>query len=303
MASELPFISVVIPTYNRPDELAACLAAISTQDYAGSFEVIVVDDGSSVDLLPVVEACDCNRVVSLIKQANAGPGAARNHGARVSRGELLAFTDDDCLPESDWLTELAGHYQQYPQVLIGGYTATPRGENIYSDTAQFILDCAYHFYNGDPHDSRFHASNNMALSREEFLAVCGFDESFHVASEDREFCSRWRLERGRIHELNRARVIHAKALNFRDFIGQFFRYGQGAWRYRKFRHRWGGDELAGNEPHSAFLASVIRDWSGLEDAPKFRMLMLLGTWQVSNLAGFLYAAASSQAEATDFSDD
>ena len=88
-------VSIVIPTYGRPDQLAACLDSLEALDYPRDrFEVIVVDDGSPQPLPPYGGALR----VTLVRQAHAGPAAARNTGAAASRGRWLAFTDDDCRP-------------------------------------------------------------------------------------------------------------------------------------------------------------------------------------------------------------
>ncbi|HEV8000058.1 MAG TPA: glycosyltransferase family A protein [Planctomycetaceae bacterium] len=91
--SQSPFFSVVIPTYNRADLLRQALESVSRQEFQ-DFEVIVVDDGSTEDLSSVVAAFDRTR---LIRQANAGPSAARNNGLRAAAGEYVAFLDSDDL--------------------------------------------------------------------------------------------------------------------------------------------------------------------------------------------------------------
>lgn len=105
-------ISVVVPTYRRPDLLARCLDALSRQDlHPSEYEVIVVDDEPSARVRRVVEAHACAprgvegpRVRYRARHPDRrGPAAARNLGWRSARGEVIAFTDDDCIPEPGWL--------------------------------------------------------------------------------------------------------------------------------------------------------------------------------------------------------
>ena len=96
-------ISVIVPAFNSEDCLPACLDALQSQDYAGDYEVIVVDDGST-DRTPA--AAEGRPRVRLLRQANAGPAAARNRGAAEARGDVILFTDSDCVPEPDWLSEM-----------------------------------------------------------------------------------------------------------------------------------------------------------------------------------------------------
>jgi mycofactocin glycosyltransferase len=93
-------VSVVVPTRDRPAALDRCLAALSAQTL-DELEVVVVDDGSvaSADVAAVVARHPRAR---LIQQAGRGPAAARNAGARASRGSFLCFTDDDCAADRDW---------------------------------------------------------------------------------------------------------------------------------------------------------------------------------------------------------
>ncbi|MGH7450280.1 MAG: glycosyltransferase family A protein [bacterium] len=86
------------------------------------FEVIVVDDGSASSLEPVVTPFRKQLNLTLMKQANAGPAAARNTGAKQAKREFLVFTDNDCQPDPDWLSALGKHLAQTPDRIIGGRT-------------------------------------------------------------------------------------------------------------------------------------------------------------------------------------
>jgi glycosyltransferase involved in cell wall biosynthesis len=93
-----PPVSVVIPTYRRPEMLETCLRALSLQDMdKAQFEVIVVDDGSGEETCysSVAEGCDDLTVKRLTQPTNLGPAAARNRGIAEARGELILFLDDD----------------------------------------------------------------------------------------------------------------------------------------------------------------------------------------------------------------
>ena len=95
----MPRISVIIPLFNKAPFVGRALNSVTSQTFA-DFEVIVVDDGSMDDGAEVVEQFDDSRI-RLIRQQNAGPGAARNHGLANARGEMVAFLDAD----DEWLPE------------------------------------------------------------------------------------------------------------------------------------------------------------------------------------------------------
>jgi glycosyltransferase involved in cell wall biosynthesis len=98
-------ISVVVPTYNRANELRNCLTSVLEQDGADHIEVVVVDDGSTDDTRAVVEAFGA-RNVRYLRQANAGPCVARNRGAERAIGRFLAFLDSDDELAAGWAREM-----------------------------------------------------------------------------------------------------------------------------------------------------------------------------------------------------
>jgi glycosyltransferase involved in cell wall biosynthesis len=104
MATSLePFISVIIPVFNDEEQLQLCLSALDKQSYASSrYEIIVVDNGSDCleSLQAVVKPYE---KVTLAHESTPGSYAARNKGLTIAKGEIIAFTDADCIPAPDWL--------------------------------------------------------------------------------------------------------------------------------------------------------------------------------------------------------
>src|SRR5881392_2586381 len=113
--AELPTCSVVVATYRRPQRLAQCLHSLADLDYPGDrLEVIVVDDGGGISLAPWIDPVRKRISVQTLEISHAGQSHARNVGAVRASGELLAFTDDDCRPESSWLRILAERHLENP---------------------------------------------------------------------------------------------------------------------------------------------------------------------------------------------
>jgi len=287
-----PTISVIIPTLARPRPLARCLSALSRQDYpTDCFEVIVVDDGSEQPPSEVVAAFDGSLSVKLLQQTNAGPGAARNRGAAAARGELLAFTDDDCLPEPGWLSAFSSQYVAARGDLLGGRVINSDRSNLYAETSQLILESAYRFYAIYPGPGRFFASNNIAVPADKFAAVGGFDRHYRMASEDRDLCDRWLLADGKLRYVEDAIVRHHPQLDFGRFIRQYFRYGRGAWRYHRARRGRGLDQSAATmRLHGRYLTEVGRSLMRRPVPERLRVGALLMLWQWSNLAGYVTGA-------------
>lgn len=114
-----PRVSVIVPVYDDPDRLCRCLRALEAQTYPRSrYEIIVVDNGSSGG--PPRLAAEFPRV-RLLQEGTPGSYAARNRGLAIATGDVIAFTDADCVPDSTWLEKGVGHLQQVDNCgLVGG---------------------------------------------------------------------------------------------------------------------------------------------------------------------------------------
>ncbi len=105
-------VSVIIPVYNDAERLKLCLARLAEQTYA-SYEVIVVDNGSA-DLTAVKAVVDTYEFASLTTEERPGSYAARNRGIAIAQGQILAFTDADCIPAVDWIEQGVSQLQAHP---------------------------------------------------------------------------------------------------------------------------------------------------------------------------------------------
>jgi glycosyltransferase involved in cell wall biosynthesis len=280
--------TVVVPTRNRPGPLARCLEAVSCQDWPkAQLEVVVVDDGGEQPLDEVVAPFREQMNLKLLRIAHSGPAAARNHGARLARNGWLAFTDDDCEPAPDWLSALCAALREDAALLVGGSTHNGLRSNPCSEASQLILTAAYRYFNADPLQARFLASNNLACHRQAFLDAGGFDAAFRVASEDRELCDRWQWLGRPIRFEPAARVRHCHELSWTGFARQHFAYGRGAARFHRTR--------ASRATGSLFSdLSFYARWSDLLLHPALAtqrpllVLALLAVWQAANTAGFCF---------------
>lgn len=288
-----PLFSIIIPTYDRPSQLTACLHALARlHSPRNQFEVVVVDDGSPTSPAPVVARFRESLDVALFAQAHAGPAAARNLGAARARGRFLAFTDDDCAPAPDWLTALAARFVAHPHDLIGGRTLNALPDNPYAATSQIIVNSAYAHYNPDPDAACFFASNNLALPAERFGAIRGFDTAF-TTSEDRDLCDRWLAHGYRMRYAPEVVVYHAHPLTFRSFWRQHFNYGRGAFRFHQARARRGNGPF---RPELRFYRSLFA-YPFVQPHPgrRWRTAALLLASQIANTAGFLRESANQKA--------
>lgn len=289
MNVEGAFVSVVIPTYRRHAQLAACLEALARQDYPrGRFEVVVVDDGSDAPPRDVVEKFRERLDIKLIEERHAGPGAARNAGARAARGELLAFTDDDCEPEAGWLRALVAAFAHDMGAAVGGRTINALTRNLCAETSQLILDIVHTHFNRGAQSPTFFPTMNLAVPAAAFHEVGGFDATF-LTSEDREFCDRW-LRRGlRLSYAPDAVVRHSHMLGLVSLWRQHFGYGRGAARFHRARETQGVPPF---KPDLGFYGKIFRAPFAARPHTRAGKLAALMFWaQLANAAGFLYERA------------
>jgi len=285
--------SIVIPSYDRPERLKRLLSAIAGQRFPRErFEVIVVDDGSPVPLDALVAEFRGQLRVSLLRQANAGPAAARNRGAGAAGGAALAFTDDDCEPDAGWLAGMAQALQRSPGAVCGGKTVNGVSGNLAAEATQLLADYLYAHYNPAVIDGAFYATNNMAVPAAGFRELGGFDGSLRFG-EDREFCYRWAASGRPFVSAPEAVVRHMHPLTPVRFLRLHFLYGSGTGRFRLACRRK-GLRVPGYSPVSWYLGLLT---AGLRREPNWRGLalcLLLAASQAATVAGMLYAWAGGQ---------
>lgn len=286
--TDRPVVSVVVPSYRRVDRLRTCLAALAEQDYpADRLQVVVVDDGSPEPLEQVAPEFAGRLQLTIHRQVNAGPAVARNVGARMATGELLAFTDDDCEPAPGWVRELAEAHARKPGSMVGGRIVNALPDQRCAEASQLLVSFLYEWY-ADNATSRFFASNNLALPREVFLAVDGFDTSFpRPGGEDRELCERWQREGRALVDAPRAVVRHSHVMGLRAFCRQHWNYGRGA--YDVHRRRVAAGEGRVRVEPARFYVRLLTYPVGRAPARRAAPLVLLmGVSQVANTAGFAW---------------
>ncbi len=235
MNATLPRVSVVIPTFGRPESLARCLSALAAQTLSSErFEVIVCDDGSPRPAAPTVEQFAEKLEVSVVRRSRAGPAAARNEGARHARGPLIAFTDDDCIPAPQWLELLLERARRHPGHMIGGSIVNLLPQDPYATATQLIMSCVYDYYSRSTAGHRFFSTTNLAVPTSRFWLLDGFSERFpRAAGEDYDLCARWQ-EAGFPNEYApEVEVGHAHGHTFVSFWKQHFGYGRALFRVRE----------------------------------------------------------------------
>jgi len=288
MTDPAPYLSIVIPTYNRPEELDRCLQSLSRLVYPKDrYEVIVVDDESTESLDGVISKVRNQLQVTCIKQKRTGVGSGRNAGSALAKGEYLVFTDDDCQPAPNWLQGYARCFGEAPDCMIGGKTVNALTSNIFSTTSQLLISYLYDYYNNEPDRARFLCGSNVAVAKHLFESLGGFDPAFIlVGAEDREFCDRWMDNGCKMIYEPEVLVYHYHFLTLQAFLRQHFKYGSGAYFYHAARKKRGHLKME-VEPKSFYLDLLRYPFAhGYRlKAPLIALLLILA--QAANAIGYL----------------
>jgi glycosyltransferase involved in cell wall biosynthesis len=192
--------SVIVPVHDGAATLAAALSALARQEATEAYEVIVVDDGSADASAAIAERGP--GPVTVLRQEQAGPAAARNRGAEAARGAVLCFTDSDCFPHSGWLAAGLAALEQ-ADLVQGAVRPDPGAKRTPYDRTLAIL-----------RESGLYETANLFVRRELFEALGGFEvwlepEVGKPLAEDVWFGWRARRAGARIAFCSEALVHHA----------------------------------------------------------------------------------------------
>jgi glycosyltransferase involved in cell wall biosynthesis len=288
MNQNQPTFSIIIPTYNRPEKLASLLRALILLDYPRDrFEVIIVDDDSDTTPEEAIAAFKNDLNIVLLTTAHGGPARARQTGIDTAGGKFLAFTDDDCAPAFDWLSTLDAVFTELPDAAVGGQTINALGDNRYSSASQLLITYLYTYFNKDPNQARYFATNNLAFPSQHFRAIGGLDLTWSISGgEDRDLCERWLRHGNRMVYAPKVVIYHAHDLTFRTFLHQHFNYGRGAFRYH-YGRSYSKKEKIKLEPFYFYLNLPLFAFSRMPLKQAVPTAMLLVVSQITTAAGFL----------------
>lgn len=272
--------SVVIATHNRLNHLPQVLAAVQNQDFDGhDFELIVVDDASNDGTGDYLKSLRWERGhLVCLSQEHKGPAAARNLGISRAVGEIVAFTDDDCLVPPDWLKQLAIGYRAFPAAGgVGGFLEAPPDLLRSQAVAQLEFFEVHVIYRAGPvpylggFESPAGGTNNMSYRRSVLAAVAGFDEAFPVpAGEDADLKKRV-VGRGYPIGYWPIKVTHLDSYSFGSFVRRSFIHGVGS-AFFEAKH---GRSLTGAGRLRQFLLWPVVGLKSLRLSGSFRLAALM----------------------------
>lgn len=206
----MPFISIIIPVYNGEKTIGECLNSLMNLDYPKhNYEVIVVDNNSQDKTKQITKQFP---FIYLLEKKQ-GAAAARNSGAKIAKGEILAFIDADVCVNSDWLSQITEAFTKYPQIDgIQGYSSGING-NIWAEFFQRFYEYKYYpLIEKQENCVKNIDTKNFSILKDKFFSVEGFNEEY-TRAEDTDLGFRLFIRGYNIKYVPRVRVKHINPID------------------------------------------------------------------------------------------
>ena len=235
-----PTTTVIIPAFNAQDTIDLCLEALIKQvglDF--DLEILVVDDGSTDATVEHIKSFQKQKfpaninIKLLLQEKNQGPATARNRGAEEATGEILLFTDSDCIPESNWVSEMLLPFQSEEVSAVKGAYKTKQTELV-ARFAQAEFETRYQLLEKmDKIDVVF--TYAAAIKKTVFWKVGGFDTSFPKADNEDTDLS-YKIAKDHTIIFNSGAIVyHRHPASLKEYLSK--KFSRGYWRmyvYRRF---------------------------------------------------------------------
>lgn len=226
-------ISVLIATKNRPKNLSVCIEWLLKSTFT-NFEIIVIDQSNSMLSKIAIDTFSDERI-RYIKSTSKGKSAALNKGLSLARGEIIAFTDDDCIVTSSWLTSIYSCFKNNPHIdgVFGStYPYTPTRSKGKVCPSTFTQKNTHIVTKPQYHVSEIGFGNNMAIKKTTLLSIGGFREwigpsTLAPASEDAEIELRILTRGGTLVYEPKIRLFHNRWLTPGELRVQESKYTKG----------------------------------------------------------------------------
>ena len=220
--------SLIIPVYNRPEEINELLMSLTTLDYKDNFEIVIVEDGSTLKCDTIVQDFSNKLSISYYFKENSGPGDSRNFGMKNAKGDYFIIFDSDCIIPNEYLSEVALSLNYEYVDCFGG---PDKALDSFSDIQKAINFAMTSFLTtggirgGSEKIDKFQPrSFNMGLSKNAFEASNGFG-NIHPGEDPDLTIRLWKLN-FKTKLIPKAYVYHKRRIDWNKFSIQVSKFGK-----------------------------------------------------------------------------
>lgn len=204
-------ISIVIIAYNEEKDIRDCIQAILNQTVS-DFELVIIDDGSTDNTGKVVCEFKDSRILYFKSKKNQGYASARNKGIEHSKGKFIFFTDADCVPKADWLSQGLKKIKESETIAeVGGKTYFGKNKGPYSLSDRTTFEKAYF----PSRNENIFSTHNAVYRRTVLESVSGFDPRYNDGGEDIDLAIRILKSAGFLFKYNQNMVVYHKPKSFK----------------------------------------------------------------------------------------
>ncbi|SHG24974.1 glycosyltransferase [Flagellimonas flava] len=220
-------LSIIVPVYNRPDEIKELLESLTKQDFKSDYEVVVVEDGSTLSAQEEVDAFHGELNISYYFKLNSGPGDSRNFGMKKARGNYYIILDSDCILPPQYLSEVQKELNREFVHCFGGPDAADQSFTTAQKAINYVMTSFFTtggIRGGKTAVGRFQPrSFNMGISKEAFEQVGGFGRIHPGEDPDLTF----RIWKGGFASrlFPKAYVYHKRRIDWNKFYIQVNKFG------------------------------------------------------------------------------
>jgi cellulose synthase/poly-beta-1,6-N-acetylglucosamine synthase-like glycosyltransferase len=251
-------ISIVVPAHNAENTIARCIESVLNLDFPREQrEILIVDNSSNDRTKEIIRRYP----VTYVFEPQRGVGAARNRGIHAASGEIIAFTDADCIVSPDWLQHISEAFEDPEVIACGGKVEPLDADTIVERYTVFrrILDQEKMLEANRRFSPPFAITANAAFRRSALLQVGAFDPQIKLTADDADLS--WRLQWAgfKIRYVPDAIVFHKHRTNLAGLFRQCFRYGYGnAQLFAKHRRQFGKQFWIDPNPYVWLIKALLK---------------------------------------------
>lgn len=221
------YFSFIIPVYNRPEEIDELLQSLSALDFVGNYEVVIIEDGSTIDCKSVIKKYP-DLDISYYYKPNSGPGDSRNFGMRNAKGNYFLILDSDCVLPTDYLSQVTKALKEDYVDCFGGVDTADQSFSDIQKAINFAMTSVLStggVRGGSEKLTKFQPrSFNMGLSKEAFEVSGGFSK-LHPGEDPDLTIRLWNFgfETRLFKEVS---VFHKRRISWKKFYVQVNKFGK-----------------------------------------------------------------------------